>query len=47
MGNRQVTIKNLKVIDVRPEHNLLLVKGAIPGSRNSLVIIKKVVEEIR
>ena len=41
MGNRQVTIKNLKVIDVRPEYNLLLVKGAIPGGRNNLVIIKK------
>ncbi len=42
MGNETVTIKNLKVVDVRPEHNLLLVKGAVPGSRNSLVIIKKV-----
>jgi large subunit ribosomal protein L3 len=44
MGNETVTIKNLKVVDVRPEHNLLLVKGAVPGSRNSLVIIKKVVQ---
>jgi len=42
MGNVRVTIKNLEIIDVRPKHNLLLVKGAVPGSRNSLVIIKKV-----
>ncbi len=41
-GNETITVKNLKVVDVRPESNLLLVKGAVPGSRNSLVIIKKV-----
>jgi len=42
MGNVRVTVRNLEVVDVRPEHNLILVKGAVPGSRNSLVIIKKV-----
>jgi large subunit ribosomal protein L3 len=42
MGNARVTTKNLKVVDVRLEENLLLVKGAVPGPRLGLVIIKKV-----
>ncbi len=42
MGNARVTQKNLEVVDVRPEDNLLLVKGAIPGPRRSLVFIQKV-----
>jgi large subunit ribosomal protein L3 len=42
MGNAQVTQKNLEVVDVRPEDNLLLVKGAIPGPRQGLVFIQKV-----
>jgi large subunit ribosomal protein L3 len=41
-GNARVTIKNLKVVDVRPEMALILVKGAVPGSRNSLVEIRKI-----
>jgi len=42
MGNARVTIKNLEVIDVRPEENLLVVKGAVPGPRQGLLLIKKV-----
>jgi len=42
MGNQRVTIKNLKIVDVRPEMDLVLVKGAVPGSRNSLVEVVKV-----
>jgi len=41
MGNQRVTVKNLKVIDVRPEMDVVLVKGAVPGSRNGLVEICK------
>ena len=41
MGNARVTIKNLEVLDVRPEENLLVVKGAIPGPRQGLVLISK------
>ncbi len=41
MGNARVTVKNLEVIDVRPEDHLLMVKGAVPGPRNGLLIIKK------
>jgi large subunit ribosomal protein L3 len=41
MGNARVTIKNLEVVDVRPEENLLLVRGAIPGPAQGLVLIQK------
>lgn len=41
LGNERVTIQNLKVIEVRPEQNLLFVQGSVPGADNSLVIIKK------
>jgi len=40
-GYQRVTTKNLKVIDVRPEIDLVLVKGAVPGSRNHFVEICK------
>ena len=42
MGNARVTIKNLEVVDVRPDENLLVLKGAIPGPRQGLVFIRKV-----
>lgn len=41
MGNKRVTIENLKVLKVLPENDLILVSGAIPGAKNSYVIIKK------
>jgi large subunit ribosomal protein L3 len=41
MGNQNVTIKNLKVIDVRPEMDLVLLKGAVPGGTNSFLEIWK------
>ena len=41
MGSERVTVQNLKVIDVRPDQNLLLVKGAVPGTVNSIVEIRK------
>ncbi|WP_456434230.1 50S ribosomal protein L3 [Thermosulfuriphilus sp.] len=40
-GNERVTIKNLLVADVLPEKNLVLVKGAVPGPVNGLVMIYK------
>ncbi|MEJ2588826.1 MAG: 50S ribosomal protein L3 [Deltaproteobacteria bacterium] len=42
MGNQNVTVKNLKVVDVRPEMDIVLVKGAVPGSRNNIIEIAKV-----
>jgi len=41
MGCDRVTIQKMKVIDVRPDQNLILVKGAIPGPANSIVEIRK------
>ena len=42
MGMAQVTIKNLQVVSVDAEQNLLLIRGAIPGPNGGVVIIKKV-----
>jgi large subunit ribosomal protein L3 len=42
MGHQRVTIKNLRVVDVRPEMDVVLVKGSVPGSSNSLIEISKV-----
>jgi large subunit ribosomal protein L3 len=41
MGNVRTTVQNLEVIKVIPEHNLLLIKGSVPGSKGSIVIIEK------
>ena len=41
MGADQVTARNLEVFQADPERNLLLVKGAVPGSKNGLLLIKK------
>ena len=40
-GNERKTVRNLKIVDIRSEDNLMMIKGAIPGSRNSMVTIKK------
>ena len=44
MGNEQVTVQNLEVVDVRADQNLILIKGAIPGPKNGLVTIRKAVK---
>ncbi|MBI5049546.1 MAG: 50S ribosomal protein L3 [Nitrospirae bacterium] len=41
MGDRRVTTKNLEVIDVKKEQNILLVKGAVPGANGGYLIIRK------
>ena len=41
MGNARVTTQKLEVFEADPTRNLLLVKGAIPGAQNGLVLIKK------
>ena len=40
MGNERVTVKNLKLVRVDAEQNLLLVKGAVPGGKNALVQVR-------
>ena len=39
MGNEKVTVKNLEVVKVDKKNNTIALKGAIPGSRGSLVTI--------
>ena len=41
MGGKQVTVQNLQVLKVDQEQNLLVVKGAVPGAKNSYVVIRK------
>lgn len=41
MGGQKVTVKNLELLHVDPERNLLMVKGAVPGSKDSLLTICK------
>ena len=41
MGNERVTVQNLQIVKVLPENNLLIVKGSIPGSKGSIVLIEK------
>jgi len=41
MGNQRVTVKNLRVVDVVREKNLILLKGAVPGSKGGLVEVMR------
>ena len=47
MGHKKITIQNLEVVRVDAEKNLLLVKGAVPGPKKSLVTIKETVKVSR
>jgi large subunit ribosomal protein L3 len=44
MGNARVTMQNLEIVEVRPEQNLILVKGAIPGANQGFVLIRKCIK---
>jgi large subunit ribosomal protein L3 len=41
MGSEKITVKNVEVVEVRAEQNLLLIRGAVPGAKGSFVEIKK------
>ena len=43
MGHTRITVRNLKVLRVDAENNLLLVEGAVPGGPNSILVIRKAV----
>ncbi len=45
MGDERKTVQNLLVMGVRPELNVILVKGAVPGSKNGIVVIKNAVKK--
>jgi large subunit ribosomal protein L3 len=40
-GNKRVTLMGLTIVDIRPEENLLIVRGSVPGSRNGIIYIRK------
>lgn len=44
MGGERVTVQNLELVKVDVDRNLLLIKGAIPGPKGSLVVVKKAVK---
>ena len=44
MGGKQVTVQNLVIEKVVPEKNVLLIKGNVPGAKNSLIIVKSAVK---
>ena len=41
LGDERVTVQNLEVVQVDPERNLLLVRGAVPGAKNGLLMIRQ------
>jgi large subunit ribosomal protein L3 len=45
MGATQVTIQNLKVIEIDEENKLLVIKGSVPGKKNSIIYIKDSVKK--
>ncbi len=45
MGSDNTTVQNLKVVGIRAEENLILVKGAVPGAVNGYVVIKKALKK--
>ena len=43
-GNEQISVQNLEVVDIRPEANLMLVKGAVPGAKQGIVVVRRAVK---
>jgi large subunit ribosomal protein L3 len=44
MGHQRKTIQNLKVVAVYPEQNLVLIRGAVPGPSQAMVVIRPTVK---
>jgi len=44
MGAKKITVQNLEIVKVDVENNLILVKGAVPGPKKSLVTLKETVK---
>jgi large subunit ribosomal protein L3 len=40
MGNEKVTVQNLEVVRIEPRKNLLYLKGAVPGGKGAILLIK-------
>jgi large subunit ribosomal protein L3 len=37
-------VQNLEVVDIRPENNLMLVRGAVPGAKQGIVVVRRAVK---
>jgi len=44
MGNARVTQQNLEIVEIRPEQNIILIKGSVPGANQSLLLIRKCIK---
>ncbi|MBI5287158.1 MAG: 50S ribosomal protein L3 [Deltaproteobacteria bacterium] len=44
-GNERVSIQNLEIVDIKPEEDIILIRGAVPGSVNGVVEIRKAVKK--
>jgi large subunit ribosomal protein L3 len=43
-GNERISVQNLEVVDIRPEANLILIKGAVPGAKQGIVVVRQAVK---
>ena len=43
-GHERVSIQNLEVVEIRPDENLMLVKGAVPGAKHGVIIVRRAVK---
>jgi large subunit ribosomal protein L3 len=43
-GDEQISVQNLEVVDIRAETNLMLVKGAVPGAKQGIVVVRRAVK---
>lgn len=41
LGNKRVTVKNLQILKIDPDNNIMVVKGAVPGAKKGIVLIRK------
>jgi large subunit ribosomal protein L3 len=44
MGNARITQQNLEIVEIRPEQNIILIKGSVPGANQSLLLIRKCIK---
>jgi large subunit ribosomal protein L3 len=47
MGRKSITVQNLRVVQVRPDDNVILVEGSIPGPTGATVLVRKAVKKIK
>ena len=40
MGNKKVTKQNLKIIEIDTKNNIIIIKGSVPGKKNSIIFLK-------